>query len=75
MAQGDIAWRITNTTGWRLDRNVLHVMVGVLVRACKEYGISIDDLIHRMNSDRDNPVDSDYYLEIIETINRISKNS
>ena len=80
MAQGDIAfvdlaWRIIKTTGWRLDPNVLHVMVGVLVRACKEYGISIDDLIYRMNSDRDNPVHLDSYQEIVEVIKRISKSS
>jgi hypothetical protein len=75
MAQGDLAWRIIKTTGWRLDPNVLHVMVGVLVRACKEYGISIDDLIHRMNSDRDNPVHLDSYQEIVEVIKRISKSS
>jgi hypothetical protein len=50
-------------------------MVGVLVRACYQYGISIDDLIHRMNSDRDNPVHLDSYQEIVETIKRISKSS
>ncbi len=74
---GETPWMISrnNTTGWRLDPDVLHVMVGVLVRACYQYGISIDDLIHRMNSDRDNPVNLDCYQEIVETIKRISKNS
>jgi hypothetical protein len=74
---GETPWMISrnNTTGWRLDPDVLHVMVGVLVRACYQYSISIDDLIRRMNSDRDNPVDLDCYQEIVETIKRVSKNS
>jgi hypothetical protein len=74
---GEGPWTIrrNNTTGWGLDPDVLHVMVGVLVRACYQYGISIDDLIHRMNSDRDNPVHLDSYQEIVETIKRISKSS
>ena len=74
---GETPWMIrrNNTTGWSLDPDVLHVMVGVLVRACYQYGISIDDLIHRMNSDRDNPVNLDCYQEIVETIKRISKSS
>ena len=74
---GEGPWMIprNNTTGWGLDPDVLHVMVGVLVRACYQYGISIDDLIRRMNSDRDNPVNLDCYQEIVEAIKRISKNS
>ena len=74
---GETPWMIrrNNTTGWSLDPDVLHVMVGVLLRACYQYDISIDDLIRRMKSDRDNPVDLDCYQEIVETIKRVSKNS